>query len=226
MILKKEEREYARPSALPNWMKDFAEDKLKKESKGINPFDEIRELFQFNKGLSAVEQKVSELTERIGLNKLNANKNDIVKNASDKKDLINFVKFLLKEAERLDKEGNFKSAFKLDIIANRIQKKIANCVPVVLKENPSLKMFIDNVCSSRGGHISQYAIIKMIRDERPESIEISNELKDYIKEKLNEEKQEVSDSASDLIAGRGVGIDISRDEQMEANKMWEPSDPL
>lgn len=66
---------------------------------------------------------------------------------------------------------------------------------------PKIKLFIDNICHSRQGHVNLPSILKMISDERPEKIDVGNEeLRDYIKKKIKEEKVELPD-AGDEIAG-------------------------
>ncbi len=221
------DREFAKPSNMSSWMKDFANNILKRESANKNPFDEIRNLFQLNSGLSEVEKKVSELSERIGINKLNKS---IISTASASSNInikLAFVKELVKEAEKLERDGNIEAALKLDKMAedifNSVQQKN---IPEVLKEFPTLKIFIDNVCKSRGGYISIPSIMKMIRDERKEDVIITPELTDYIKEKLEEEKQDITDTAGDQLAGKDVGMKVSKEEQQDSNKMWEPPEAI
>lgn len=50
--------------SLPSWLKEFADNELKK---GGNPFDDIRELFKSKNDVEAVEARVEELRERVGL---------------------------------------------------------------------------------------------------------------------------------------------------------------
>ncbi len=55
---------------------------------------------------------------------------------------------------------------------------------------PNIKKFIDNICHSRAGRIELPAILTMLRDERPEEIDVDDEnLKKYVKNKLDEEKK-------------------------------------
>jgi len=61
------EYEYARPAAVPDWLEEFASRELKKEG---NPFEDIRNLFQQKNEAMAVEERVKELRERIGLDKI------------------------------------------------------------------------------------------------------------------------------------------------------------
>lgn len=69
------DREYFPPTNLPDWLKDFANKELKR---GGNPFDEIKNIFKQKNDLDAVEAKVDELRQRIGLDKI-ATKDDKVK---------------------------------------------------------------------------------------------------------------------------------------------------
>lgn len=69
------DREYFPPTNLPDWLKDFADKELKR---GGNPFDDIKNLFKQKNDLEAVEAKVDELRQRIGLDKI-AKSSDKVK---------------------------------------------------------------------------------------------------------------------------------------------------
>lgn len=62
--------EYTRSSVLPNWMKEFANNELKK---GGNPFEDINNLFRQRNDVLAVEERVKELRKRIGLDNINKN---------------------------------------------------------------------------------------------------------------------------------------------------------
>lgn len=62
-----DDREYFPPTNLPDWLKDFADKSLKR---GGNPFEEIKNIFKQKNDLEAVEAKVIELRERIGLDKV------------------------------------------------------------------------------------------------------------------------------------------------------------
>jgi len=62
-----DDREFARPAALPNWLREFADKELKKDG---TPFEDIKNLFLNKKNLDAVESRVQELCEQIGLNKI------------------------------------------------------------------------------------------------------------------------------------------------------------
>lgn len=340
-------REYARPSALPEWMKDFAEAELRRSADGGNPFQEIRDIFRIDKALAAVDEKVSELKSRVGLDKLEAEADSgLVKAASldVMKIRAEAVRELASLASKFEDEGNVRAAQAVDrmiarigkvgeeseetsdgafwvahgginwtwftlvrpeqgglrILANdrlhidrdaaaeralskaskasvrlveddernaveidfiyqdkkvpvvnpanvfsypsfsdpSVRKQIdtlvdemfrkkddprvreAAGVPKELEEHPKLKTFIDNVCASRGGHISVPAVLKMIRDERPETVEASDELRNYIKSKLSEEKDEVDDGGDDL-AGRDVGTSVSQQDKDDNNRMFD-----
>lgn len=61
--------EYARSSVLPNWMKEFANNELKKSG---NPFEDINNLFRKRNDVLAVEERINELRKRTGLDIKNA----------------------------------------------------------------------------------------------------------------------------------------------------------
>jgi hypothetical protein len=60
------DREHARRGQLSDWLTEFANTELQKDS---SPFDDIKNLFQKNDG-DAVEARVQEMRERIGLDKI------------------------------------------------------------------------------------------------------------------------------------------------------------
>ena len=59
-------REYAKGERLPDWLKEFADDNLKKGSE----FEEISDLINIKNNLNAVEERVKELQNRVGLDKV------------------------------------------------------------------------------------------------------------------------------------------------------------
>lgn len=58
------DREYAHNGPLVDWLQEFADKELQKEG---NLFDDIRELFKSKNDIEAVEAKVEELREKVGL---------------------------------------------------------------------------------------------------------------------------------------------------------------
>lgn len=220
------DREHARSSALPEWMKSFAEAELKREADGGNPFQEIRSIFQMDKALSAVEERVTELRSRIGLDKLEegADGGLVVTASLDTRRLrADAVRELVALASSFEEEGNIQAAELVDRMIDRIKRMAdAEGADNLLRQHPKLKTFIDNVCSSRGGHVSVPAVLKMIRDERPEKIEVSDKLRDYISGRLKQEKQEVRDGGDD-VAGIDVGVSVTQQDKDDNNRMFETS---
>jgi len=72
--------DYERAKPMPDWLKDFAEKELRKDA---NPLDDIKNLFQMKQNLNAVEDKVSELRNRVGLNLVEGEEEQNIKTASD-----------------------------------------------------------------------------------------------------------------------------------------------
>jgi len=66
MSFGKNDREYAPPTALPDWLKEFADKTLKQAE---SPFEAIKNVFKENE-LDSVEAKVEEIRQRVGLDKL------------------------------------------------------------------------------------------------------------------------------------------------------------
>ena len=58
------DREYESSAPIPDWLKHFADNNLKKDA---NLFDDIKELFKSKDNLDDVEARVAELRERVGL---------------------------------------------------------------------------------------------------------------------------------------------------------------
>jgi hypothetical protein len=221
------EHETARPSAVPNWLREFAEDALRRSANGTNPFQEIKGLFQQNKDLGAIETRVRELKDRIGLSLLaereaaEAESTSTVKTASVGRTAISR---LVRLANWLDEHGVSAEAQEIDgIIRARAAKET---VQELFKRFPKLQVFVDNVIRSRAGHVAIPALLKMIRDERPEESQAASDpaLREYLESRVGEERQVIND-VSDNVAGLGVGLSTSQEEMAEDNKMFEPSKP-
>lgn len=220
------EHEIARPSAVPDWLREFAEDALRRSADGASPFQEIKGLFQRNKELGAIEARVRELRDRIGLSALAehevAEKAQSVKTASCAR--RGSLERLVALANWLDDRGLADEAMEVDsVICARASK---DATEELFGKYPKLKIFVDNVVRSRGGHITVPAVLKMVRDERPdESVTASSEaLRAYVAARIAEEKKDIND-ASDNVAGLGVGLQTSWEDLQDDTKMFEPSKP-
>jgi hypothetical protein len=78
--------------------------------------------------------------------------------------------------------------------------------PKALEKHPKLETFIRNVCRTRGGHIELPAIQTMLRNERPEDVDVTDkDLTEFIKECLKEYREEMEDDG-DEHAGEYVAI--------------------
>jgi len=274
-----DDREYARAANLPDWLRGFADSELKK---GANTFDDIKNLFKNKSNVDSVENCVSELRERVGLDaiekvakdhipgglaagqpdekydKEQMDKGTVVemehtKNPAvakeitkdhleesedfageeggdyydeladaekkiekkvDKKSAI--ILSLIALADELDAEGNVKAAQAIDeriktLAKNpeekhasfHISKRAQELQEVkddleVFKKHPKLEIFIRNVCRTRGGHIEVPAIQTMLRNERPENIDVTDKkLINFIKECLKEYREEMDDDGDD-----------------------------
>jgi len=226
------EHEIARPSAVPDWLKEFAEDALRRSADGSSPFQEIKGLFQRNKDLGAIETRVRELKDRIGLSLLADREAATKAEAGQEPDSTvktasvgrNAVLRLVRLANWLDKHGAPDEAKEVDgVIRARAAKET---VEELFNRYPKLRIFVDNVIKSRGGHVVIPALLKMIRDERPEETKAASEpaLREYLESRIGEEKREMND-ASDNVAGLGVGLSTSQEDLAEDSKMFEPSKP-
>ena len=217
--------EIAKPSTLPDWMREFAERMLRRQAEGESPFQEITGLFQRNKDLKAVEQRIHELRERIGLGLLaESGIGDVdggeIKTASLRRG--GTATRLVRLANWLDAHGEAAEAAEID----GMLCAMAGDADEFFSKFPKLKIFIDNVIKSRGGHVLLPALLKMVRDERPEGSEAASDprLREYVESLNKSEKREIYD-ASDSVAGCGVGLTTTQEELREANRMYEPPKP-
>jgi hypothetical protein len=116
---------------------------------------------------------------------------------------------LISLANELEKDGNIRAAEAID---QRIQLLVKELMPDgtsfrlskrskekgIFEKFPKLETFIKNVCRSRGGHVELPAVQTMIRNERPEDIDVHNkELVDFIQKCLKEYKKEVEDDGDE-----------------------------
>jgi hypothetical protein len=67
MSYRDDDKEYARPAHLSDWIKEFADRELQKDG---NPFDDIKDIFNNKRSRDAVESRVQELSDRVGLSSL------------------------------------------------------------------------------------------------------------------------------------------------------------
>jgi hypothetical protein len=126
----------------------------------------------------------------------------------DKKSKAEIINTLVLLANALEDEGDFVGANIMDKHIRKVAKEAKEeaSIPEVLKKHPKAKIFIDNLCKSREGHIDFPAILKMLRDERREEIDVhDDDLGKYIKQRLKEEKKELPDMGDEL-AGMGYAV--------------------
>jgi hypothetical protein len=220
------EHEIARSSSLPDWMWEFADCALRRSAEGSNPFQELKGLFRKNKELGAIEERVREFRDRIGLSLLAEQRmaalEPNVRTASSSRH--GRIDRLARLANWLDGLGLAGEADEVDGMIRALAA--GEGIRELFREYPKLESFLDNVFRSRGGHVTVPALLKMIRDERPdESGAASSEvLRDYLKERIGKERQEVNDGG-DSIAGLGVGLSTSWEDIAENNRMFEQSKP-
>jgi hypothetical protein len=220
------EHEIARPSGVPGWLREFAEDALRRSADGSNPFQEIKNLFRRNKDLGAIEERVRELRDRIGLNLLAERDKDGVSPSVKTASMTprSGVARLVSLANWLDDCGLGDEARDVDSVIRALASRTKT--GELFAKYPKLKPFVDNVIRSRGGHVTVPAILKMIRDERPEESGAASDpaLREYVEGMIKSEKREIND-ASDSMAGFGVGLSVPEVDLQEDNRMFEPSKP-
>lgn len=293
MTFDRDGNEFAPNTPLPQWLKHFAEQELKK---GSSPHEGIQDLFRFREDKKAVEDRVKELRDRVGLDlvteefaKTSSNK----KEATDSSDQVpggladgrpdsnfdpeqlamgikvefehtndeNLAKEIAKDhlvenaeyythleemeekfaaariqklvslANTLEDEGDVEGAKKIDAMLSNLSPKSVydakdkkcdkkcDCEKdSIFDEFPQIKKFIDNVCSSRQGHVGFHSILKMLRDERPEKIDVDNEeLRDYIKDVIKKEKVELPESGDDVAGLNQITVFVVTEED-DGNK--------
>lgn len=219
----------ARTAALPDWMEEFANKELKK---GGNPFEDIKNIFKNNP--DAVEDRVKELRARVGLDLVAQDEPPAQeKTASQKeekavdphqaaKKIQNLVAF----ANNLEDAGMVEKAKEVDLQIKAMlddltpkhfyqadDKKKDDETPEVLRGCPELQVFIDNICRSRQGHINIPSLLKMIRDERNEDVDVSDEgLHKYIEKRLKEERRDDPCRNEDIAGMEPVAVLVVTDE--------------
>lgn len=147
--------------------------------------------------------------------------------------VANQIQMLVRFANYLEKQGDYLTASKVDEKIKRLadlnlQKYVNEVrdkendtsddneeIPEVLKGCPEVQQFINDLCKSRQGHIDLFSILKMLRDERPEEIDVTNDgLRNYIKRKIEEEKVDLPMDNSK--AGYTLFI-VEEDEDLKGN---------
>lgn len=209
------DNEYAPQQPLPDWLREFADTELKKNAN-------IQDLF-ISDSRAAVEGVVKELRERVGLDLVTGDEEFSQEKTSNKKEASceNRIQRLLSLANTLEDAGDVDGAMEVDQKVQELyakDKKKKEEKKDVFEEFPKIKRFIDNVCESREGHVSLPAILKMIRDERPEEIDVEDpDLREYIEKTINKEKVDLPDSAEDLAGLNHVTVFVVTEED-DGNK--------
>jgi len=149
----------------------------------------------------------------------------------DKKSKAEIVNTLVSLANALEEEGDFVGANIIDRHIEKVAKEAEKeteekeTLPKVLEDNPKVKVFIDNLCKSREGHIDFPAILTMLRDDRREKIDIhDDDLKKYIKRRLSEEKRDLPDIGDEL-AGMGYTVFVVTEDDDGNNEIFHTPAP-
>lgn len=233
-----DDREYARAAALPDWLQSFADDELKK---GGNPFDDIRELFKSKNDLDAVEARVDELRQQVGLDVIEKVATVNVENTPKQqrqaddcklteiqaktKLLVNLIAF----AQALEDEGLTKAASMVDEKIKSLQNdpllakdKDVKELPEKYQKYEGLEEFIQNACRTSGGYASAPAIQNRIRKEFDDEIDIKGEgLEEYIRYCLSKHKKFLPDDKEH--AGEYISIIVTEDNDGNENVFDESS---
>jgi hypothetical protein len=235
--------EYAKPSMMPTWMDEFADKELAREAAGESPFHELRSLLQRNKELSAVESKVRELTQRIGL--------DLVRSAEDASlektaaapclaELAALAQHLRIMADDYDARGMRQEADAVDMLLAMAEKAAERASEESSEgsskepaspfpEGSKVKRIIDNIIQSRRGQVSPWAIVQQLRSEFARDVEreeVSPEdeaVKQYIKDRIKELREDVEAMSTDDTAGLGVGLQTTQEDADLEDRMFEPA---
>ena len=107
------DREYARPSALPNWLKNFADKQLEA---GPSTMEDIKNLLESKSELDSVEARVKELRDRVGL--------DIIEKVAGTENESSIINKLVSIANYVEGEGRIVDAQIVDKSIEVIAKKI------------------------------------------------------------------------------------------------------
>jgi hypothetical protein len=228
--------EYAKPSAMPSWMDEFADRELAREAAGGSPFDELRSLFQRNRDLTAVEERVRELKDRIGLDLLrNGEDSALEKTAVPHGNFAEFVEGLAALANEYDAKGMIHEADAVDLLME-LTRRAAGAPASAgrgeepeppFSENSKVKRIIDNIIASRKGHVSPWAIVQQLRSEfardaEKEGVSPDNDaVKKYIRDRIEEMKEDMEEA--DDMAGLGVGLQTTQEDMDLEDRMFEPT---
>jgi len=145
----------------------------------------------------------------------------------DKKSKAEIINTLVSLANAFEDDGDFVSANIMDRHIRKVAKEVEEEVslPKALKKYPKVKIFIDNLCKSREGHVDFPAILKMLQDERREEIDVHDEdLGKYIKRCLKKEKRDLPD-AGDELAGMGYAVFVVTEGDSDNNEIFHSPAP-
>lgn len=164
--------EYESPTPMVDWLKDFADEHLKQ----ANPFDRIKDVFDMKNEATAIEAKVQELCDRVGLNKV-ATDQDLQSRAEQIKNLITL-------ANQLEQDGDYKTA---DLIDSKIRKMAEQDINLAKDDNEDkMKELVDKICRARKGLIDLPAVLNAVKRKYPDAIKKIEELSEYIGKQLEE----------------------------------------
>lgn len=219
------EYEYMKPSKMPEWMKDFAEkEAVKKEG---NYIDHINEILNPQSKINSVEAMVDDLRKRVGL--------DLLKEASIEDPKVTLIKGLLSIANKLDAQGKYKEAKKVDIqikiLAEESKKESKKESRGKTVKDPEgleniindpkfreMLQFIDGIVESRGGKITSVSLQAMIENEK--GFDVSNpQVFKYIQDKI----KAVRDNSPEVFENMGnpFGSEIQEKDKEANNQVFD-----
>lgn len=132
---------------------------------------------------------------------------------------------LMRLANKFSDSNNIKASLLVLNKINKIEKisKKKNKEPKIFEKHEGIKKHIDNICRSRRGHITMPALLHIIKS-RAEEIEEEDldEIKEYILEKIEEEKEAVDRTKDDSIIGL-IEVEVFNISEDDKNIFGGPS---
>jgi len=145
----------------------------------------------------------------------------------DKKSKAEIINTLVSLANALEEEKDFVGANIIDKHIKRVAKEVKEeaTLPKMFEKLPKVKIFIDNLCKAREGHIDFPAVLKMLQDERKEKVDVyDDDLRGYIKKRLKEETKEIPDSGDER-AGMNYTVFVVTEGDDENNEIFHSPAP-
>ena len=231
-------REYQPPANLPKWLKDFADKELQKEG---DPFQDIRDLFNVKSDIEAVEAKVKEIRDRVGLDQLKKEssyaddkiKGGLADGKNDKDfDPKQIEKGIKVEMEHTDDKELAKEIAKDHLMENskyydhleKMEEKMdkEDSEPEIFKKYPQFKNLIHDALSLRGGFIDVPAVLDLILDSKAaqkDNLKFSQQEREELRSYIKQQKEKMKSNRPEEEVG--VVVFVIDENTHDDDKMFD-----